>query len=204
MGGHPGLQAFSFLATKNHTAVAGGMLCVRSADLADRARRLRWMGISEDTWMRGRRGAYRWSYSVREPGHRYTMSDLNAALGLSHLGTLDAANERRRAIARRYHEELGGLAGVEVPPTDTRSCSATNFSPLLVERRDGLCEWLAGHGIGSSVHFQRNDAHPLFGPPADLPGAERYWRRAITLPLHLALGDRDVDRVVGAVREFYR
>ena len=202
IGGHPGMQAFSFQATKNLSAVDGGMLCLRSAELAARARRLRWMGISDDTWTRGRHGVYRWAYRVDEPGYRYTMSDLNAALGLSHLDTLEVANERRRSIARRYRQGLRGLPGVAIPPADPDSCSATYISPVLVDGRDELCSWLAAHDIGSSVHFRRNDAHELFGPPADLPGAERYWRRAITLPLHLRLTDHDVERVVDAVRAF--
>jgi perosamine synthetase len=204
IGGHPGMQAFSFQATKNLNAVDGGMLCVRSPELAARARRLRWMGISDDTWTRGRRGAYRWAYRVDELGQRYTMSDLNAAMGLAHLGTLEVANERRRSIARRYREGLRGLPGVAIPAADPDSRSATYFSPVLVDGRDELCSWLAAHGIGSSVHFRRNDAHELFGPAADLPGAERYWRRAITLPLHLRLTDHDVARVIDAVGAFAR
>lgn len=202
IGGHPGMQAFSFQATKNLNAVDGGMLCLRSPELAARARRLRWMGISDDTWTRGRHGVYRWAYHVDELGQRYTMSDLNAAMGLAHLDTLEIANERRRSIARLYREGLRELPGVEIPPADPDTCSATYFSPILVDRRDELCSWLAAHDIGSSVHFRRNDAHELFGPPADLPGAERYWRRAITLPMHLRLTDHDVARVVDAVRAF--
>ena len=85
IGGHRGMHAFSFQATKNLTTIDGGMLCLRSADDARRARRLRWMGIDQDTWSRNRSDGYRWSYEVTELGHKYAMNDLNTAIGLAHL-----------------------------------------------------------------------------------------------------------------------
>ncbi len=203
IGSHPGMQAFSFQATKNLNGVDGGMLCLRSGDVAARARRLRWMGISEDTWSRGH-GRYRWQYEVAERGQRYTMSDLNAAIALAHLPGLEAGNARRREIGRRYRDGLGGLPGVDVPDLPVGVCSATYTSPILVDRRDALSDWLAERGIESSVHFRRNDDHAVFGPARDLPGAEHYWRRTLTLPLHLAMDDGDVDRVIDAVRSFVR
>ena len=53
IGGEAGMQAFSFQATKNLTTIDGGMICMRSEADAARARRLRWMGIDQDTWSRG-------------------------------------------------------------------------------------------------------------------------------------------------------
>jgi dTDP-4-amino-4,6-dideoxygalactose transaminase len=71
---------------------------------------------------------------------------------------------------------------------------------VLAERRDHLVDALAAHGIGSGVHFRRNDHYPMFGEPRDLPGAEAYWSRTLSLPVHLGLSDDDVDRVIEAVR----
>jgi perosamine synthetase len=200
IGAHPGTQAFSFQATKNLTTIDGGMLCLRDAADAARARRLRWMGISEDTWERARPGAYRWSYRVTEVGHKYGMNDVCAAMGLVHLPLLDRGNDRRRAIAERYRAGLDGVAGLAVPPVGADRESATYISPFLVDQRDRVVAELAEAGIGSSVHFRRNDHHPIFGGSRELPGAEAYWTRAISLPLHLHLDDGDVDRVIVAVR----
>jgi perosamine synthetase len=199
IGGHAGMQAFSFQSTKNLTTVDGGMLCLGSADHAARARRLRWMGINQDTWSRDRHRSYRWAYRVDELGHKYAMNDLNASIGLAHLAHLEADNDRRRAIAARYREGLRAVAGVEViEPTDDRT-SATYISPVLVDGRDDVVEQLALLGIGSGVHFQRNDCHSVFGGLRDLPGAEAYWTRTLTLPMHLELTDADVDRVIDAL-----
>lgn len=199
IGSHRGMQAFSFQATKNLTTVDGGMLCLRSADDAARARRLRWMGIDRDTWSRTA-PAYRWSYDVPEVGHKYAMNDVSAAIGLAHLPDLDAGNERRRAIADRYREGLAGTPGVTIPEPPADRVSATYFRPILVDDRAALIERLAERGVAAGVHFRRNDDHAIFGPRRHLPGAEAYWTRTLTLPVHLALRDEDVDHVIESVR----
>ncbi len=199
IGGHKGMQAFSFQATKNLTTADGGMLCVGSAEHAARARRLRWMGISQDTWSRDQNSTYRWAYRVDELGHKFAMNDLNAAMGLAHLPFLEGGNARRRSIADRYRAGLSSVAGIEVVEPFGDRVSATYISPILVDDRDAVIEQLALLGIGAGVHFRRNDSHPIFGEQGELPGAESYWRRTLTLPMHLELTDAEVDRVIEAV-----
>ena len=56
-----------------------------------------------------------------------------------------------------------------------------------------LAAGLAQRGIATGVHFRRNDLHAIFGPARDLPGAEAYWTRTLSLPVHLALTDDQVE-----------
>lgn len=202
IGSHPGSQAFSFQATKNLTTVDGGMLCVRTEAEAARARRLRWMGIDRSTWDRSCGERYAWAYEVREVGHKYAMTDVAAALGIHQLAQLDAGNERRRAIQARYRARLDDLPGISVAPPPGDAQSATYLATALVERRDELVAALAEQGVEAGVHYRRNDEHVVFGGRRDLPGAERYWRRTISLPCHLALTDDDVERVADAVERW--
>lgn len=199
IGGHPGFQAFSFQATKNLNAVDGGMLCLRSADDAARARRLRWMGIDHDTWSRASGDRYRWSYEVTEVGHKFAMNDVNAAIGLAHLPLLDGGNDRRRDIADRYRAGLAGVGGIGVIEPLSDRVSATYLAPVLADDRDALAAGLAQRGIATGVHFRRNDVHAIFGPARDLPGAEAYWTRTLSLPVHLALTEPQVEAVIDAV-----
>jgi len=202
IGSHPGTQAFSFQATKNLTTVDGGMVCVRTEAEAARARRLRWMGIDRSTWDRNAGGTYSWSYEVVERGHKYAMNDLAAALGLAHLPLLAEGNRRRRAICAGYAERLHGCPGAAVVPIADGSVSATYLATLLADERDELIDALAAEGIATGVHYRRNDDHPLFGGRRDLPGAERYWTRTVSLPCHLALSDAEVGRVADAVERW--
>jgi perosamine synthetase len=202
IGSHGNTQAFSFQATKNLNAVDGGMLCVRDAADAERARRLRWMGIDRSTWQRSNSSCYRWQYDIAEPGHKCAMNDLNAAIALAHLPALAAGNERRRTIFERYAAGLADVPGVHAVRSEPDTCSASYLATFLVDDRDLLLAAFAEDAITAGVHYQRNDAHTIFGPCGDLPGAERYWTRTISLPCHLALTDDEVDRVIGSLQRW--
>lgn len=200
VGGHPGTQAFSFQATKNLTTVDGGMLCLRDPAEAARARRLRWMGIDQDTWSRNVEAAYRWPYEVAEVGHKYAMNDLNAAIGIAQLPVLEAGNERRRAIADRYRAGFAEVEGITVVPVPDDRRSATYLATVLVDRRDDVVAALGRAGVATGVHYRRNDDHPIFGARRELPGAEAFWTRTLSLPVHLDLTDDHVDQVVELAR----
>lgn len=200
IGASPSTTTFSFQATKNLTTVDGGMLCAASAADAARARRLRWMGIDRSTWERSEPAAYCWSYEVAEVGHKYAMHDLAASMGLAQLSCLDEGNDRRREILATYRTRLHDLEGVDVPMPVDGDVSATYLAAIGIDDRDRVATALSAEGITTGVHYRRNDHHEVFGGACDLPGADRYWRRTLSLPCHLALTDGDVDRVVAAVR----
>ena len=201
IGGHGNTVAFSFQATKNLPTVDGGMVCLPSATDAARARRLRWMGIDRTTWSRNGTTGYDWAYGVAEVGHKYAMNDLNAALGLAQLAHVDAGNARRVAIADRYQCDLSKTPGIVAVPIPSDRTSARYLFPVVVEDRDLVHEAMKQRGIGTGAHYRRNDHHPVFGGEFDLPGAEQYWTHTLSLPMHLALSDCDVDVVMATLGE---
>src|SRR5688572_26639476 len=96
----------------------GGALTTADPQQADRARRLRWLGIDRDTWTRTHENRqYWWRYNVTEIGEKCHMNDIAAAIGVVQLSRLDAMNARRRDIARVYTESLADV--VQTPPPDT-------------------------------------------------------------------------------------
>src|SRR5262249_164217 len=97
--------AFSFYATKNITAGEGGMLVVREAQVAERARILALHGISRDAWKRYTAAGH-WRYEVLANGYKYNLSDLAASLGLAQLRKLARFHARRRRLAARYDRGL--------------------------------------------------------------------------------------------------
>ena len=79
------------------------MVSSDSQELADRTRRLRFFGLAVDAYDRSRLGAAARA-EVQEPGLKYNMADINAALALSQLGRLDAINARRAELTLRYQQ----------------------------------------------------------------------------------------------------
>ena len=203
------LTAFSFYATKTLTTGEGGMITSENAEWADRLRTLRLHGISKDAWKRyAETGS--WYYEVSEPGFKYNLTDPQAALGLSQLKKLDAANERRAALAHLYTEAFSGSDLVQ-PPTilEDRTTSwhlyvlRLNLEKLTIDRARFIDE-LDLRGIGTSVHFIPLHRHPFYAKslqyvPGDFPVAEREYQRIISLPIYPALSSGDAERVADTV-----
>jgi perosamine synthetase len=200
IGSHGDVHAFSFHAVKNLPMGEGGALTVRSEEHDARLRRLRWFGITADTHARAAGGGYKWDYGVSELGFKHHLNDVHAAIGIAQLRYLDADNRRRAEIAALYRAGLSGVAGVELLRSDDDRESSHHLFCILAEERDALVSKLGERGIDVSVHYRPSYDYPLFGGEK-LPGVESFWRRVISLPMHLALSDEDVGRVVATIAE---
>ncbi|MEZ5504360.1 MAG: DegT/DnrJ/EryC1/StrS family aminotransferase [Halioglobus sp.] len=201
IGSHAGLQAFSFQATKNLSAIDGGLLFARSDNEVMRARRLRWMGIDSSTHIRTTQLGGSNLYGVSEVGYRYAMSDLNAAIALAQLPHLDEGNRFRAAVAARYDAAFSSLDSIHLLEHQQDRVSSHHLYAILSDRRDELAAALRSRNIVTGTHYPRNDLYAIF-TTHELPGAEYFSNRVITLPIHLGLGDTDIDRVIEAVLAF--
>ena len=200
IGSHGDLHAFSFHPVKNLPMSDGGALTVRSKEYDARLRRLRWLGISTDTFERTDGRGYRWAYDVTEVGYKYHMNDVQAAIGLAQLRWLDEDNARRGEIAAQYREQLRSVAGVRLSEQKGDRTSSHHLFCILAEDRDRLLDKLRANQIDASVHYMRNDKYPMY-EEQDLPNAEHFWRHVISLPMHLALTDEQVGRVTKVIRK---
>ena len=199
------MACFSFQATKNLTTGDGGMLVTNDGDLAERARKLRWVGISRPTWERFRSGEPRrsWMYEVEEVGYKYEMNDLAAAIGLAQLGRLEHLNGERRRLLTRYREALADVDGVEVVPQRSHAESACYSAVIKCGNRDELYAHLDLEGIDSNVHYYPNHMLSIFRAyTTRLPETEAEWQRILTIPLHPDLSMQDQDRVIDSIRRF--
>ncbi|KPK42374.1 MAG: hypothetical protein AMK72_14355, partial [Planctomycetes bacterium SM23_25] len=107
--------AFSFHAVKNLATGEGGAIVTNDDEADARLRRLRWLGITKDTWSRETTVKYSWYYTVEEVGFKYHMNDIPAAIGLVQLARLDEMNAARETWARAYGEALAEFDWIQVP-----------------------------------------------------------------------------------------
>ena len=86
-------------------------------------RRLRFHGLAADTYQRETQGRAPQA-EVIEPGYKYNLPDMNAALGVSQLARLDEMNRKRTRLAERYRERLAARAGraAALPYLRTTTC----------------------------------------------------------------------------------
>ena len=213
IGSGDNLAAFSFYATKNLTTAEGGML-TGSSDLLARARRLGLHGISRDAWQRYHQGGS-WYYEVVEPGFKYNMTDIQAALGLCQLKKLDGFQRRRREIAARYTEAFAAETALQTPVTRPGVEHAWHLYVLRLRLealridRDRFIVELTERNVGTSVHFIPIHLHPYYRDkygyaPDSFPVAYENYQRLLSLPLHPGLDDQDVADVIEAVLDTVR
>ncbi len=202
---------FSFYATKNLPIGEGGAITTTDGALAERLRRMRLHGMSADAWRRYHRSGS-WRYTVADSGMKANFTDLQAAIGRAQLRSLTGWQRRRAELAARYDARLAPLAGLDLPPRPREGGHAWHLyivrvNPGLGMDRDSVIDALGRAGIGTSVHFIPVHHQPYFrsllGPDEcdRLPVADALFPKILSLPLHPAMADGDVDRVCGTLAE---
>lgn len=213
--GATGTGIFSLHPIKNVTSGEGGVFVTDDAELAARMRRLRFHGLGADAHDRNQQGRSP-QVEVVEPGLKYNLPDMNAALGVSQMRKLDLFTARRDALTRRYRElladveELSPLADPPWPHHHARHLMIvrqTDASPLS---RDAFMAALKARNIGTGIHFKGVHRHAYYRakyPDAGARGrlANSDWNtdRLCSIPLFPDMTEGDVQDVVGAIKDAY-
>jgi dTDP-4-amino-4,6-dideoxygalactose transaminase len=213
IGRHGNLAAYSFYATKNITTGEGGALSTTDPHVADRIERLALHGLSAGAWQRFSDSGFK-HYEVEEPGFKFNMTDMQAALGIHQLPHLDEWIDMRAALWERYDQLLADLP-LDLPvPAAPNTRHARHLYQVLVRddagvSRDELLDRLTALRIGVGVHYTGVHLHPYYRErygldPASLPVATDISRRTLSLPLAPALTERDQLDVAEALEEALR
>lgn len=196
--------SFSFQAVKNLATGDGGMLTTNNDEWAERIKKLRWVGISKDTFDRGAGNSYDWFYDVTEAGYKYHMNDIIAALGLAQLEKLEWMNDRRRYWSERYREAFRDIPAIQMPPVKDYMFPACHNFVIKAPRRDELRASLMEKGVTTGVHYYPNHLYDMYKPwYRQLPLSEAIWKELVTLPLYPDLHADEFDLITNTIREFY-
>jgi dTDP-4-amino-4,6-dideoxygalactose transaminase len=211
IGTHGRAVAFSFYATKNMTTGEGGMITTNDDQLAERMRPLVLHGMNRDAWKRYTEFGS-WYYEIAEPGYKYNMTDIQAALGIHQLSRLDTFNRRRQEIARQYQQAFAEIPELRLPRLlPDRNHIFYHYPLQIVENRLKIdraqfIQELNAAKIGASVHFIPVHRHPYYEKEynyqsRDFPVAERIYSGLLSIPLYPKMSDKDVADVIGTVQD---
>jgi dTDP-4-amino-4,6-dideoxygalactose transaminase len=194
------ISAFSYHAVKNLPIMDGGMLCVPTAEMDVRARKLSWLGIDKSTYARTAGSSnelYKWSYDVSELGWKYNGNDIAAAIGLVQLKYLDRDNAYRRLLYEWYSDELKDLV------VKHRKGSSHHLLAVIISDRERVIAALKAHGIAPGVHYLPNYCFPAFSSfcHSACVNVEYLGKKVVSLPNHLVLTRQDVRDVCAIVRQ---
>jgi len=210
--GRHGTSIFSFHPIKNITTGEGGMFCTDQEALADRIRALKFHGLGVDAFDRQTQGRAPQA-EVLEPGYKYNLTDMAAALGSSQLARIDALNARRAELAACYLERLSELPEIlplGLPPYPIRHAWHLFIVRVDIESagvdRDTFMTELKRRNIGTGLHFraahlQRYYTESLKTRRGMLPNTEWNSDRICSLPLFPDMTTDDVDDVVDAIKD---
>ena len=193
------ISTLSFHATKVYNTIEGGALVCHSAEMKHQIDNLKNFG-------------FRGEVTVEAPGINGKMDEVRAAYGLLNLKQVDAAIEARKKVADAYRTALKDVKGLRY--FDDMAGVRHNYSyfPIFVDAeqygmtRDNLYEKMKAANIYGRRYF-----YPLitaFDPykdypsaaPENLPVATKIANQVICLPIHHALSEEDVERIIDCIR----
>lgn len=186
-------ECFSFYPTKNMTTGEGGMVTTNDDTVAARVRAF----VNH-----GRADAGLGTYDHLTLGHNFRLTDLHAAIGTVQLGKLESWNARRRSNAEQLSKLLGG-ADVVLPSVAAGARHAFHQYTVRTRDRAALIHRLRADGVGFGVYYPKalhQYAHLAAYARGPLPRAESAAREVLSLPVHPAVSDADIERVAAAVQ----
>jgi UDP-4-amino-4,6-dideoxy-N-acetyl-beta-L-altrosamine transaminase len=216
---HSTMAVFSFHPVKTIAMGEGGAITTNDPELCKRLMMLRSHGMTRDASefqnvdlaFDANGHPNPWYYEMPVLGFNYRASDINCALGLSQLGKLDGFIDRRRALVVQYDKMLAQLVPQVRPPAHVPGCNPAwhLYAPRIdfagIEGgRAGLMQRLRDVGIGTQVHYIPLHRQPYYLErlgEKQLPGAMKYYRETLSLPLFPSMTDADVRRVVDALKD---
>ncbi len=179
------------------TAAGGGMVVVHNTDFETRLRKLRYYGFQ----LHGGEDYYK-KYAVEELGMKYYMKEISAATALAGLSRFHEMLEWRKHIVKRYLRELQDVPGMRLTqyPMD-RSASYYTFIVFVTHRTDFFSA-MHSRGVHVGLPAVRNDIAPIFGGKrCELPVMNELEHQYVGLPVHNKMTEKDISRVISAVRK---
>ncbi|MBG5948176.1 MULTISPECIES: UDP-4-amino-4-deoxy-L-arabinose aminotransferase [Proteus] len=207
--GEKGTSIFSFHAIKNVTCAEGGLVVTDNDELANRVRCLKFHGLGVDAFDRQVQGR-KPQAEVVEPGYKYNLSDIHAAIAVVQLGRLDEMNAKRAELVALYREKLkdSPLEMLSIP--EYSHLHANHLFMVRVDKnvcgidRDAFMEELKQKDIGTGLHFRAAHTQKYYReryPALSLPQSEWNSATLCSLPLFPDMSNEDVIRVVDAINE---
>ena len=194
VGNYSDYTVFSLQAIKHMTTVDGGFLVMKDGSQVDRAKRLRWFGLSKDKT--------RLDNDISEVGYKYAMNNVNATIGLCQMKHIDEIIGKYIANGQYFDRALKGIPGVELVKYNNNTEPSYWLYTLRVERRNDFCRMMEEKGITASQLHHRSDTHSLFKESKrNLPGMEDWYSHFVHIPCGWWINEDDRETIVEAIKK---
>lgn len=205
---HSDLTVFSFHPVKQITTGEGGAITTNNKELYEKLLILRTHGITKSPEILSENHGS-WYYEMHELGYNYRMTDIQAALGVQQLKKNDEWVKRRRELVQQYDSAFTEI--VQLTPQqhpDINGGYSYHLYIIQCEKRAELYQYLKENEVNTQVHYIPIHLQPYYKEKygygnGDFPVAEKYYDRALSLPLYPTLTDSEQEKVILLVKKFY-
>ena len=194
------MSTLSFHATKVYNTIEGGALVMHDEQTKKRIDYLKNFGFAGET-------------EVVAPGINSKMDEMRAAYGLLNLKQVDEAIEARHQVAVKYREALRDVEGITFYDDMPGVKHNYSYFPIFVDAekygmtRDELYFKMKEQNVLGRRYF-----YPLISTfstyrglesakPSNLPNAHKMADEVICLPMHHALSEEDVMRIIELIHK---
>ena len=208
------ITVYSFHAVKNLTTAEGGAVCLNLPEPFENEKIQQYLkvkslhGQTKDAFSKTKIGA--WRYDVIEPGYKFNMTDIAAAMGMVELERYDSDMlVRRKHIFDKYAKAFSNFDWALIPDYETEEKKSSYHVFLLrikdarETRRDKIMQRIFEKEVAVNVHFiplpMMTYYKSLGNSIDDFPVSYRNYSQVISLPVYYNLTNEQVDEVVNAI-----
>ena len=199
VGGIGQVSCFSFYANKIITTGEGGMIVTNDAQIADRATRLKDQAFSPQR-----------RFLHTNVGFNYRMTNVQAAIGLAQMESIDRFVEMRRKNASLYTAGLKDTPGITLPQEREWAKNVYWMFGILTDdrlqaTRDSLMQKLKEQGVDTRTFFIPMHLQPAFLNMGlfrgeSYPVATELSDRGLYLPSGSGLKSEEIDYICTCLR----
>ena len=201
------IGVYSFDSMKNVAVGEGGGLTCRTNQIIERAERMRLCGIGASSFKHSSIVNNRWW--EQEPSEvfiKMTPSDISACLAIAQITKLEAHQQYRKSIWDQYQQELENIGDLVLPvDVDSDSSSKHSYFTFLLrtKKRDELAFYLRNKSIYTTLRFFPIHLMKIYKTSQKLKNVEELSETALNIPLHPALSQNDVGRIIQEIKTFF-
>jgi len=200
LGQHGNLAVYSFQAIKHLTTGDGGLLFCRNEEEYQRAKLLRWFGISRE---KPKGVDFRLEDDIKEWGYKFHMNDINASIGLGNLPYMNELTTKHKKNAEFYNRHFSRLFNVKILQQNSSAESAYWIYTLKVSDKNSFLNYMKEKEITASQVHNRNDIHSCVSEfKISLPQLDLLEKQIVSIPVGWWLTEEEKMRIITAVKDW--
>jgi dTDP-4-amino-4,6-dideoxygalactose transaminase len=169
----------------------GGLVVTKNKETYEKLKRIRTHGVDD---------VINCNYS--QMGFNFRFTDLQAAIGIERLNSIQDYITRVKEIYARYEEGLKDLPFLKLIPVSVEKGAIPIYVEVLCKEREKLISFLAAQDIQTRPFYPDLNTAPYLGASGEFPNARVFGEQGLFLPSGPGQSLKNIDRVIETLELF--